>query len=98
MSQASAQTVPVVVEQISNARRIQTPMGGMPRVATYEELDGGNGREIHFRPDRYRRSDLGSVEPVVRVTAMGAVHTCGLVDISQNGLAFRCPPELQVKA
>jgi hypothetical protein len=40
-------------------------MGGVSRVATYEELDAGQGREIHFRPDRYRRADLGPVEPVV---------------------------------
>ena len=71
--------------------RVPTPVAGLPRIATYEELDGGQGREIFFRPDRYRRSDLGAVEPVVRLTVAGVAHECGLIDISQNGLAFICP-------
>ena len=98
MSQ-KAQPVAIVNDNSPEpALRIPTPLGGVPRIASYEELDAGQGREIHFRPDRYRRADLGPVEPVVRVTTAGVAHSCGLVDISQNGLAFRCPPELTVNA
>jgi extracellular factor (EF) 3-hydroxypalmitic acid methyl ester biosynthesis protein len=66
-------------------------------VASYEELEGGQGREIFFRPDRYRTAELGLEEPVARVTTRAGTHACALVDISQNGLAFRCPEELAIQ-
>ena len=76
---------------LTTAQRRLTPLAGVPRIANYDELDAGQGREINFRPDRYRRADLGTVEPSVQVVAGGQVHACTLVDISQNGLAF-VPP------
>lgn len=78
--------------------RVPTPVAGLPRIATYEELEGGHGREIFFRPDRYRRADLGAVEPVVLLTVGGVPQVCGLIDISQNGLAFLCPKDLSFAA
>jgi extracellular factor (EF) 3-hydroxypalmitic acid methyl ester biosynthesis protein len=78
------------------AKRSITPASGNPKVAHYEELEGGAGREIFFRPDRYRSADLGPVQPVVCLLVAGAEHICGLVDISQNGIAFRCPEALQL--
>ena len=30
----------------------------LKRIRTYEELDGAQGREVFFRPHRYRAQDL----------------------------------------
>jgi extracellular factor (EF) 3-hydroxypalmitic acid methyl ester biosynthesis protein len=54
----------------------------------YEQLEGGAGREINFRPPRYPSSELGPVGAVVDVAQGGEVHQCELYDISQNGVAF----------
>src|SRR5688572_27334028 len=81
----------------ANQRRL-TPLAGVPRIATYDELDAGQGREIFFRPDRYRRADLGAVVPSVVVTVDGRAHACTLVDISQNGLALVPPAGFSPKA
>jgi hypothetical protein len=60
-----------------------------PEGRSYEKLEGGEGREVFFRPHRYQREDLGPVEPTVEVALLGRTpRDCALVDISQNGLAF----------
>src|SRR5262249_27646235 len=51
----------------------------------------GKGREIFFRPKRYGLSDLGSVQPVAQVVVHGRARDCRIVDVSQNGVAFRTP-------
>lgn len=72
----------------------------------YAELEGGRGREVFFRPQRYQRDDLGPVRPVVRVrfprsTTEGAgaplQRECDLHDVSQNGVALQLPAGLQVE-
>jgi extracellular factor (EF) 3-hydroxypalmitic acid methyl ester biosynthesis protein len=64
------------------------------RVRNYEELEGAQGREVFFRPHRYRASDLAPLvaSVVVRAGGRDAVR-CALVDISQNGVAFEWIPE-----
>jgi hypothetical protein len=67
----------------------------------YADLEGGQGREVFFRPHRYQREDLGPVQPVVRLVVNRAestkVRECVLHDVSQNGVAFEWPPELPVE-
>jgi extracellular factor (EF) 3-hydroxypalmitic acid methyl ester biosynthesis protein len=63
----------------------------------YSDLDGGQGREVNFRPHRYRPSDFGPVDPVARLIIGGTTITCRLVDVSQNGVAFECPPGLTLE-
>jgi extracellular factor (EF) 3-hydroxypalmitic acid methyl ester biosynthesis protein len=76
-------------------------------VRAYADLDGGHGREVFFRPQRYQRNDLGPVRPVVRVT-FGRANThgtrgdgvqcdCVLHDVSQNGVAFAWPDNVPVE-
>jgi hypothetical protein len=37
------------------------------RGQAYAELEGGQGREVFFRPHRYQLEELGPVHPVVHV-------------------------------
>jgi extracellular factor (EF) 3-hydroxypalmitic acid methyl ester biosynthesis protein len=68
----------------------------------YADLDGGQGREVFFRPHRYQREDLGPVQPVVRVAVNRAesakTRECALHDVSQNGVAFEWPSELPIES
>jgi extracellular factor (EF) 3-hydroxypalmitic acid methyl ester biosynthesis protein len=66
------------------------------RVRNYEELEGGQGREVFFRPQRYRAVDLLPLQCEV-VLALAAGERPGpLVDVSQNGAAFEWPGDLPV--
>ena len=66
------------------------------RVRNYEELDGAQGREVFFRPQRYSAADLAPLAAVVSVRAEGLLHPCALLDVSQSGVAFECPAGLKV--
>jgi extracellular factor (EF) 3-hydroxypalmitic acid methyl ester biosynthesis protein len=78
------------------------------RGRSYAELDGGQGREVFFRPHRYQRGDLGPVRPIVRIVLASrdstagerttTTHECALHDISQNGVAFEWPAGAAVEA
>lgn len=69
-----------------------------PPPLEYVDLDGGSGKDVFYRPDRYQRSDLGLVQVVVAVDFGGESHACRLFDVSQNGVAFEwddnSPPPL----
>lgn len=69
-----------------------------PPPLDYVELDGGSGRDVFYRPDRYLRADLGLVRVNVEVVIAGKSRSCELFDVSQNGIAFEWsseqPPEL----
>jgi len=65
------------------------------RVRNYEELEGAQGREVFFRPQRYRAADLAPLRSEVALTAAGGTERpCPLLDISENGAAFECPKDL----
>ena len=66
------------------------------RVRTYEELDGAQGREVFFRPHRYRAADLLPLRLEVLISLDGKDHACALLDVSQNGAAFEWPKESKV--
>jgi extracellular factor (EF) 3-hydroxypalmitic acid methyl ester biosynthesis protein len=66
------------------------------RVRNYEELDGGQGREVFFRPHRYQAADLLPLRAIVNVTIDGVPRTCSLLDVSQNGVAFEWPQNFAV--
>jgi extracellular factor (EF) 3-hydroxypalmitic acid methyl ester biosynthesis protein len=55
---------------------------------SYEELDGGHGREVFFRPHRFRAQDLLPLRGIVTVEREELVHDCPIHDVSQNGVAF----------
>jgi extracellular factor (EF) 3-hydroxypalmitic acid methyl ester biosynthesis protein len=63
------------------------------RKAHYTELEGAQGRDIYFRPERYPRSELGPVGVAVEVMQDGKLQRCELRDVSQNGFAFEWPRE-----
>jgi len=59
------------------------------RIKNYEELDGAQGREVFFRPHRYRAGDLLPLIANVDVQRKDKEPVRStLVDISQNGVAF----------
>lgn len=70
-----------------SARRL-TPVSE-PKL--YEELDGAVGREVFFRPTRYRSQDLAPLSAVVQVRIAGRSTQCVLVDVSQGGIAIEWP-------
>lgn len=87
------------------SRSLPTPATGTPiavgpavvKLRTYEQLEGGEGRQVFFRPQRYQRSDLGPIRALLRMTlASGEPHDCELIDVSQNGAAFEWPEGLPV--
>src|SRR3954464_5364981 len=59
---------------------------------TYEELDGAQGREVFFRPHRYRAADLAPLKGEVTV----GDRRGQLLDVSQNGVAVEWPDQLPV--
>jgi len=73
-----------------------TPANG-PAVRTYEELDGGEGRAVFFRPHRYAAADLAPLRASVEIAAGGERRECPLRDVSQNGAAFAWPREVPVE-
>ena len=64
------------------------------RVRNYEELEGAQGREVFFRPQRYRAADLAPLYSEVAITVGGPERRCPLLDVSENGAAFECPKDL----
>jgi hypothetical protein len=72
---------------------------GRPSVAprNVEDLDGAEGREIYFRPQRYQPSDLGPVRTVVSISLDGNRYDCEMTDVSQNGVGFEWPADVAVE-
>ncbi len=66
------------------------------RVKTYEELEGGEGRGVFFRPHRHSAADLAPLSCRVAVTVEGVECECPLWDVSQNGAALVWPGDLAV--
>ncbi|MSP93548.1 MAG: hypothetical protein EXR79_17440 [Myxococcales bacterium] len=61
----------------------------VPAVRNYEELDGAHGREVFFRPERYRAADLLPLQPEVVLPDVAA--PCAVIDLSSGGIAFEWP-------
>ncbi len=68
------------------------------RGSRHEDLSGGKGPEIRFRPARYKLKDVGEFrwEVLVRESD-GVVQQCSLVDISANGIAVVLPEDLVLR-
>ena len=67
-------------------------------IRTYEELDGAQGREVFFRPQRYRAQDVLPLRAFVRLRVDLAIHECAVHDVSQNGVAFEWPQAVPLEA
>src|SRR3954452_24967083 len=64
---------------------------------SYEELDGAQGREVFFRPHRYRAQDLAPLKCTVIMRVDDLPVECGLYDVSQNGVAFELPAGISLQ-
>ncbi len=60
---------------------------------SYEELEGAAGREVFFRPQRYRPADLLPIAFTVRVLVAGQWSQPALVDVAQGGVAVIWPAD-----
>ncbi|MGC3996430.1 MAG: PilZ domain-containing protein [Anaeromyxobacter sp.] len=63
-------------------------------IRSYEDLDGGEGQALTFRPHRYAAADLAPLRCTVVVQAGGGRLECPLRDVSRNGVAFSAPATL----
>lgn len=60
------------------------------RIKLYEELEGGEGREIFFRPHRYEASHFEPLSLWVQLTGQGnQVDELEVLDLSQGGVALK---------
>lgn len=62
-----------------------------PRPHAYEDLEGGEGRAVFFRPQRYTAADLAPLRGTVSVVVDGSRRECQVLDVSQNGVAVAWP-------
>jgi SAM-dependent methyltransferase len=60
-------------------------------VGDYERLPGGEGRAVHFRPQRHRGTSWAPVAVVVHLCAGAETTSTEVVDVSQSGVAFVWP-------
>jgi extracellular factor (EF) 3-hydroxypalmitic acid methyl ester biosynthesis protein len=65
-------------------------------VRNYEDLEGAQGREVFFRPHRYRAMDLLPLQCEVVLAMPDGERPSALVDVSQNGAAFEWPDDVPV--
>jgi SAM-dependent methyltransferase len=65
-----------------------TPPPSASGLRNYQDLDGGVGKEVYFRPPRYPSSELGPIGAVVSIEIANTTYACRLHDVSQNGVAF----------
>jgi extracellular factor (EF) 3-hydroxypalmitic acid methyl ester biosynthesis protein len=68
-----------------------------PQPHRYEELEGGEGRAVFFRPHRHTARDLAPLEGMVALTVDGARRECAVLDVSQNGVAVAWPSGVPVR-
>src|SRR3990172_1578868 len=66
-------------------------------VRTYEELEGGKGRVLTFRPRRFAAPDFSPLQCTVTLEAGGVERECVVRDVSRNGVAFARPDDLSVQ-
>ncbi len=81
--------MPLRQDGSGGSRSTRAPTSIPPkRISHYTELEGTSGRGIYFRPERYLRSELGTMGIAVLVQSEGKSRRCELRDVSQNGLAL----------
>ncbi|HQR29313.1 MAG TPA: class I SAM-dependent methyltransferase [Anaeromyxobacteraceae bacterium] len=68
-----------------------------PAPHRYEDLEGGEGRAVFFRPHRHTARDLAPLEGTVALTIDGVRRDCAVLDVSQNGVAVAWPQGVPVR-
>src|SRR3954463_8449391 len=58
---------------------VPPPPASGPR--NYQDLDGGFGKEVNFRPARYPSAELGPIGTMVSVETQQGIHLCRLHDV-----------------
>ena len=76
----------------------EPPAAGERRIRTYEELDGAEGRGVFFRPQRFTAADFAPLRGTVTVGVGGKLRSCGVRDVSENGVAFAWTGDEPVRA
>ena len=61
------------------------------RIKVYEELEGGQGREIFFRPHRYTADHFAPLRIWVELNSGHSFYRCEIQDLSQSGVGLIWP-------
>lgn len=64
------------------------------RTHEYEKLEGGEGRAVHFRPQRFRPMDLAPIEVAAQIFVDGRSVDVEVANVSQNGASLVLPEDL----
>lgn len=94
--QAAAGATALTFEQLEQAAATPLPLAP-PRVQSYEELEGADGRSVFFRPHRYSAADLAPLAGTASVVVADVVRRCSVLDVSQNGVAVSWPGQIPIK-
>ena len=81
----------------SEQRVINATIGDTGRIKIYEELEGGKGREIFFRPHRYTPEHFEPLSIWLELSAGGVRYRSSLRDLSQSGLGLIWPSSRKPK-
>lgn len=64
------------------------------RTHEYEKLEGGQGRAVHFRPQRFRPTDLAPIEVAAQIFVAGRSVDVEVANVSPNGASLVLPQDL----
>lgn len=65
----------------------------VPASRNYEDLEGAQGREVFFRPQRHAVEEFAPLPISAQIGAASAWHAAALVDVSQAGAALEWPED-----
>lgn len=68
------------------------PAESVAALHDYEQLDGGDGKDIYFRPRRLRPEDLAPLELFVTVATPDRPYRGRLLNVSETGASFELEP------
>lgn len=82
---------PMMTRTASKAATAPSGPIGFPAVHVdalrdYEDLDGGQGREVFFRADRYRTEQLAPLKLHLQVSQGDHTFACSVLDVAAGGL------------
>ena len=69
------------------------PAVNVTTLRNYEDLDGGQGREVFFRADRFRSDELAPLELSLSLVQEGERFGCEILDLASGGLGVHWQSE-----
>lgn len=86
------------VDREDSVENVPPPPVAASKGASHEDLKGGEGLQIRFRPNRYKVEDLGSLRWEITLTQKdGTSHSCEPLDVSASGVGISIPSDLVLR-